>query len=679
EDVVRAALLTAKLLPQGKLGLERLTSSHIAVTFFSALEECTLAQLDNDRYGIVVCSRERSAVMGGALPRMPGIGNEFQQFQQARIANGKLLAIEPYKIYRHEVSKVVEPGIEWQKTGVPKANRAAAWETPELCPRVARRARDIAISYLLGLPETMTPLTDSNMPEGLHSLFVTIYIWGRLRGCMGDAITHPDADLRRLVLAAWADDRFPRADASAPEAIAVSVSFLTNPITLGEFSPETVVRRCVHGIQALRVYQNQREGMLLPFLAAMHDLNPVSYALEVIDKAGITRPPYFWQRFDCATWLADSENAGLMEGAFRRIGHETASETLLSDLAALYSDYIVKHQKPDGSFHESYEPFRNRLHDGFTPPRVAHTAWTLARAFHALGGSDLKDAAEKAIDLLLRAMRVSESGTWLEFNKGAPSVSEIAFLILAICEFPVGDHRRRLVRSLAETIWSCIDRHGRIATHRTSGKVPEAHQDYAPGQALLALAAAAESGLTETKQSSLQKAFRYYRHRFRHNRDFGQVSWMMQAFSRWWRIQPDPEFAGLVFEIGDWILEFQSDKNGGFMTGQQSDTPGFTTALYLEGIAAAVSISGQSKYLDAYMRGMQFLHRLTILPGHAPVLPNSEYATGGLRQSLYTSLVRLDFVQHALSAVLEQYSFLAGGASPTLTPIETTAAAAALS
>ena len=679
EDIVRASLLTAKLLPAGKPGLERLVSSHIAVTFFSALEECTLGQLDNDRYGIVVCSRERSAIMGGALPRMPGIGNEFQQFQQARIANGKLLAIEPYKIYRHEVSKVVEPGIEWQKTGVPKADRPAAWENPELCARVARRARDIAISHLLGVPETMAPLTDSSMPEGLHSLFVTIYIWGRLRGCMGDAITQPDSDLRRLVLAALADDRFPRADASAPEAIAVSVSFLTNPITLGEFAPETVVRRSVHGMQALRVYQNQREGILLPFLAAMHDLNPVSYALEVIDKAGITRPPYFWQRFDCATWLADSENAGLMEGAFRRIDKQAAPETLLSELAGLYSSYIVKHQKPDGSFHESYEPFRNRLHDGFTPPRVSHAAWTLARASRFLGKSELKDAREKTVDSLLGAMRVSESGAWLEFNKGAPSVSEIAFLILALCELPLGDHRRRLVRSLAETIWSCIDRHGRIATHRTSGKVPDVHQDYAPGQALLALAAAAESGLTEIKQSSLQNAFRYYRHLFRHNRDFGQVSWMMQAFSRWWRIQPDPEFAALVFEIGDWILEFQSDKSGGFMTDHQSDTPGFTTALYLEGIAAAASISGQSKYLDACMRGMQFLHRLTILPGHAPVLPNSEYATGGLRQSLYTSFVRLDFVQHALSAVLEQYSFLAGGTAPTLTPIETTAAAAALS
>jgi len=681
EDIVRAALLTAHLLPSGKAGLARLESSHIAVTFASALEECTVGQLDNDRYGIVVRSRERSSVMGGALPCMPGIGNEFQQFQQARIANGKLLSIEPYAIYRHEVSKLVEPGVEWQRTGVPKPEQPAACEDPHIGTAIARRARDIAIAHLSGFPETTSSLSDSPLPDNLHSLFVTVYIWGRLRGCMGDAVTSLDTDLRRLVLAALKDERFTDLNASAPEAIAVSVSLLSNAIHLGEFSPEDVVRRSVHGRQALQVYQNQRQGMLLPFLAAMRDMTPVAYAREVIDKAGVTRPPYYWQRFDCATWLADSEGAGLMEGAFRQRAQALPPDELLPALAALYSNYIVRHQKMDGSFYESYEPFDNRLHQGLTPPRIAHAAWVLARAAGALGKPLLKEAAERTVEALLKTLRVSRAGAWLELGQGEPSVSEIAFLALAVCEFSKGDHRRKLARSLAETLWSSIDRHGRISTHRAAKKVPDVHQDYTPGQVLLALAAAAESHLTEINQPKLQSAFRYYRHRFRHNRDFGQVSWIMQAFSRWWRIQPDSEFAGLVFEIGDWILEFQNEKNGAFMTGHQSDTSGFTSALYLEGIGAAAGIPGQNqnKYLDAYARGMQFLNRLTIHPHHAPVLPNSEYAVGGLRQSLYTSFVRLDFVQHALSCVLEQYSFLAAGTSPTPTFTESTAAAAALS
>ncbi|HEY2495751.1 MAG TPA: AMMECR1 domain-containing protein [Candidatus Angelobacter sp.] len=677
EDIVRATLLTTQLLRRGKSGLDQLESSYIAVTFFSALEECTLGQLDNERYGIVVRSRERSGVMGGALPRMPGIGNEFQQFQQARVANGKLFSIEPYAIFRHDVNKFVEPGADWQKTGVPKTAPSAC-EDGLICAAIARRAHDIAIAHLLGVPETTSPLADNSLPQGLHSLFVTLYIWGQLRGCMGDAVT-TDSDLRRLVLAALADERFPRAEASTPEAIAVSVSLLSNAITLGEFLPDTVIRRSVHGRQALRVYQNQRHGMLLPFLAAMHDLDPLGYAREVIDKAGITRPPYYWERFDCSTWLADSEGIGLMEGAFRRDEQTIAPQTLLPELAALYANYLVRHQKVDGFFHESYEPFRNRLRDSVTPPRVAHAAWVLARAARALRDPAIQEASENTVEALLRNLRVNEAGTWLELNCGTPSVAEIAFLVLALCEFPRGDHRRRLVRSLADTLWSRIDQHGRIATHHTDKKVADVHQDYMPGQALLALAAAAESGLTEIKHSKLNDAFRFYRHRFRHDRDFGQVSWMMQAFSRWYRIQSEPEFAALVYEIGDWILEFQNEKTGGFLTGHQSDTPGFSTALYLEGIGAAAVISGQGKYRDAYMHGMQFLDRLTIKLSHASVLPNSELAMGGLRQSLYTSFVRLDFVQHALSSVLEQYSSLAAGRSPALTSTESTAAAAAIS
>lgn len=678
EDIAHAALHTAQLLPQDKTALDRLASSHIAVTLFSALEECTLGQLDNDRYGIVVRSRERISVMGGALPRMPGIGNEFQQLQHARIRNGKLLAIEPYTIYRHGVTKFIEPGVRWQLTGTPKPAEVNPCEDQKTCGAIAERARDIAIAPLLKRPETTTPLPDNALPQGVHSVFVTIYIWGRLQGCMGNAIASLDKDLRGLVLAALADERFNKVEASVPEAIAVSVSLLSNAITLGEFLPDEVVRRCIHGKQALQVYQKERQGILLPFLAAMHDLSPVDYALEVIDKAGITRPPYQWQRFDCATWLADSNGTGLMEGAFKRaepVPQKPSSEEMLPNLADLFSSYMVRHQKADGCFYESYEPFRNRLHEGLTPPRQAHGAWVLARAANVLEKPELKQAAEKAVDFLLKSMRVSESGTWLEFNGNTPSVSEIAFLVLALCEFPKGHYRRKLVRSLAETLWGSIDRHGRIATHRNTKEVPEVHQDYAPGQVLLALAAASASGLTEINQSSLQSSFRYYRHRFRYNRDFGQVSWLIQAFSRWWQIQPDPEFANLVFEIGDWILEFQSEKDGSFLSGHQSDTPGFTSAVYLEGLSAAAGISKENKYRAACMRGMQFLNRLTIQPSHAPVLPNSDLAIGGLRQSLYTSFVRLDFVQHALSSVLEQYALFSARAPLAPTPIESAAAA----
>src|SRR5262249_48187477 len=147
------------------------------------------------------------------------------------------------------------------------------------------------------------------------------------------------------------------------------------------------------------------------------------------------------------------------------------------------------------------------------------------------------------------------------------------------------------VRGLAETLWSSIGQHGYIFTHRGRAQVDDSFQNYFPGQVLLALAVAAEAKLTEVDALKLERAFRYYRHRFRYLRDFGQVSWLMQAFSAWSSLQHESQFSDLVFEIGDWLLEWQQEKNGAFINDHQAETPGYTTALYLEGIGAAVHLT----------------------------------------------------------------------------------------
>ena len=77
---------------------------------------------------------------------------------------------------------------------------------------------------------------------------------------------------------------------------------------------EEVGWRIRHGQQALMVYQNQRVGLLLPFVAVTHNFDREEFVAELIDKAGITRPPYQWCRFDCATWRADAAGIALLEG-----------------------------------------------------------------------------------------------------------------------------------------------------------------------------------------------------------------------------------------------------------------------------------------------------------------------------------------------------------------------------
>jgi orotate phosphoribosyltransferase/AMMECR1 domain-containing protein len=651
EDIVRAAFLTACGLPKDADRLGIVESSHIAVTFFSELKRVTVGDLDNDRDGIVVVSGERPEIMGGALPRMPGIRDEWQQFRHARYNNAGLYPFEPYVIYRHEVAKFVEPGAPWQPSGV-----AGTDDTPDLGP-LAAWARNLACGC-----EPPEPLAIPAIPATAEQIFVTIYIDGAVRGCMGCEIGDLKKNLGGLTRAALADERFEDIPIDEDSGVAVSVSLLYNEMEMGDFSREEVRLRYRHGQQALLVEQSSRQGLLLPFVATWMSLDAEHFVDEVIDKAGVTRQPYNWRRYDCVTWLADEEGTGQLAGGFKR----SLPTFTVDQIAHLHCAYLERNQRADGSLYLSYYPFQNTLYQGIDVARQAHAAWTLARAGRI-------DAAVSALRYVLT-----------QPDDPPLALSRDAFVLLATCEpeMPDSDDRAPMAAKLLDS----IDRHGRVTTWRPSPEPAASQEDdleetdedgeeeetidadelqnYFPGQVLLALAAAARSGVVRLDEKRIQRAFSYYRHRFRYKRDFGQISWMALAAASWCRLTSQREWSELVFEIADWILEFQQTKTGAFLTDHQPDTPGFTTSVYLEAIAAAFHAAVEfdpprsRRYDDAWRRGFAFLDRLIIQERDSSVLPNAEYAAGGLRENLYSSHIRIDFVQHSLAAILERFPYI---------------------
>ena len=213
--------------------LADLDESAVAVTFFSALEACTVGDLDNDRYGIVVRSLERPGRMGGGLPRMPGIVDEWQQFAHAR-RNSRILPHEPYVLYRHGVEKVVEPGAPWQPTGTPVAPAAPAGQPAY--DALAERAHAWVLHALDRGPE---PAPDAaaagwRLPPGAL-VFVTVYADGRIAGCTGGPMDEPDADLAEYASAAVKDARFKPPAEGDP--VATSVAVLSNRLLMGGPTP----------------------------------------------------------------------------------------------------------------------------------------------------------------------------------------------------------------------------------------------------------------------------------------------------------------------------------------------------------------------------------------------------------------------------------------------------------
>jgi orotate phosphoribosyltransferase/AMMECR1 domain-containing protein len=657
EAVLWAALKTAATLPKGT-AIALLDDSAIAVTFFTAMEACPVGGLDNDRYGIVVRSLERPGWMGGALPRMPGILNEWDQYQHARMTNAGLISFEPHVILRHEVIKAVEPGVTWQPTGVPAPGAIHPLKRVGCGGPVAARARDLAIARLFGSEPRTAALPDDLLPSETDSLYVSVHLAGRLRGCYGALLRRLDEDVATLTEAALGDARFEASDVAAPEAISVTVAILHDRLPLGLHSIEDIVRRVRHGQHALMVEQDNRFAVYLPSVASRYNLDPVSFVEELLHKAAISEPPYRWTRFECTTWLADQAGERLVEGSFAPQAPPDGLPELLQRLTPLGIAYLLRHQRPDGTFFTRYEPLQDRLYESVDLPRLAHAAWVLARAARTCDAAG--EAAARTVMFLLGTAERAADGWWLAYAGNERSVAEIALLLLALCETPDQALRQRWGPRLAAALWSRIDTHGRVRTHADEAAASEAYQDYFPGQLLLAIAAAARTGLTPVDPVKFARAFRYYRHRFRARPRFGQVSWLAQACLAWWRIKPDPCLADLALEIADWILQFQQDKSGAFLNDHQSDTPGYTTALYLEGIGAAASLAQltgktllQRHYLESCRRGFQFLEGLIIQSRDTSLIPNPDMAIGGLRRSARGSEVCIDFVQHYLAAAIE--------------------------
>jgi orotate phosphoribosyltransferase/AMMECR1 domain-containing protein len=620
-DIIYASALTARELKGAKLD-----DCAVGLTLCAPLERTTRGGLDNARYGIVVKSLERQWVMGGALPNMPGMANEQQQLHHARFTNGKLYPLEPFEVYRHDVTKIVEPGADWPEWGAPTS------ETPlTLSPSTSSghvksngsgAARRRGAGYSEYAASRLRPSTDGSTPASppltmngfsvdafmraalalvcrretavpslpgrIEQIFLTLYVGGRLRGCVGGR------DLKTLADAVWNDTRF----ADAQGEVAVSVSFLTGSERWGEATPESAAAVLRFGVDALSVQQHERFALLLPHVATTNDLDRRGFIDAVIDKAGITRAPWLWTRSACETWLADEHGVRRM-----RDGLPEGPPASLSELLPLVRGFAERSHVKRGGINVRYFPVSDTQTFGDFPEWTAHGAWVKARAgLESLAREDLRK---------------------LKLNPQA-STGTLAFAHLA-----------RPTPALRSALLARMDRHGRFDT----GDNPAA-QDFFPAQALLALG-----------KDAPKRSFSYYRRRFRQNHSWGALPWLSLAFAA---IGDD-----FAFELADFALAAQSQKTGAFLNDYERDAEGALSWVTLEGLSGPLKLARARgdkartrRYADACLRALTFCDRLVYQERDCAVLPNGGWAQGGVRLNVHASEVRIDFVHHAWSAML---------------------------
>ena len=168
-----------------------------------------------------------------------------------------------------------------------KPDAVAGSIPPHERQRLLALARSSIRAYLHQLPLPASEAPSAGQFHLRRGAFVTLHIFGRLRGCIGRVDTPEPIDslvAACAILAASRDPRFPPVEIHEFDALEIELSILTPP------EPATaadVLARLQPGVHGATVSLGGARGLLLPQVASQFHWNALRFLEETSRKAGL--------------------------------------------------------------------------------------------------------------------------------------------------------------------------------------------------------------------------------------------------------------------------------------------------------------------------------------------------------------------------------------------------------
>lgn len=338
--------------------------------------------------------------------------------------------------------------------------------------------------------------------------------------------------------------------------------------------------------------------------------------------------------------------------------------------------YLVRSVKGDGSFVYNYDPILDRESRDYNLVRHAGTVFAMLELYRRNRDSELLGAAERAIGYLLRQVKdgtVRGQAVKFVVENGDTKLGGNALAVLALAEYEraTGDGRyRQTMRGLGEWILATQAPDGRFTVHKQTvpeGKVSKFQSEYYPGEAIFALMRV--YGLTGEKKwlDAADAGARYQLKVFSKLDDvkLPHDHWLLYGLNEVHRNRPRPEFLEGARRFARVIIQAQHtranqpqpDWDGGYYSPPRSAP----TATRMEGLNSAYALARdfglrkeEKQIREAIERGTGFLLRIQVGPESAMYCRNPGRSLGGVRESLASPSIRIDYVQHTISAMLER-------------------------
>lgn len=362
-----------------------------------------------------------------------------------------------------------------------------------------------------------------------------------------------------------------------------------------------------------------------------------------------------------------------------RVPNQQITADKLLQAARQAGQYLRRSVLADGSFIYRYLPGSAEVADDYNLVRHAGTVYAMLELYEIDKNPELLTSAQLAIDYLLEHVRDygNSLGEMSVLVSGKTiKLGGVALTVVALAKYTEVTLERKylpVMARLANYIRDSQLDDGSFISQRyyPVGNVrKDFTSQYYPGEAMLALLRLYALEPDQTWLDTVEKAA-HYLIKVRDNAtgtfDLVHDHWLLYALNELYRYQPKYLYLTHALRITRAITlsQNQDTANGDYVGSYYLPPRSTPTATRTEGLLAAYRMARDAdRLLDAEQmretidRGIGFQLRTQIGPEKAMYFEDPQQALGGFHKSFEDYEIRIDYVQHNLSAILGYYQLL---------------------
>jgi AMMECR1 domain-containing protein len=374
-------------------------------------------------------------------------------------------------------------------------------------------------------------------------------------------------------------------------------------------------------------------------------------------------------RFRTLSFVEDASHSRAMKVAGGFVPVEEVEPKRLLAAARAGGDYLVRVQKPDGSFHYYYDAVEDRFDSrAYNIVRHAGTAFSLFDLYRATRDTRYLDAARRAVNYLKTRFRPAhaDDAVYVLDNDGKAKLGANGLALLALTrqmELDPKSADRGSAVKLANLILLMQRKDGSFESYyRIRGDEPRGSASlYYPGEAIFGLVQLFRLNHDRRLFDSARHGAEYLIESERRMASLPPDAWSMQALEALFEVDRAPQYARHAIALAEAMIAAQYTEQetpvyaGGFRPGLPRATPAASRA---EGLVAAYRLARSTKdpraseIAAALKSSARFQLSQQFDRNNSFFLPGPGRAEGGFRQGVTAMRIRIDFVQHNICSLL---------------------------